>query len=467
MSGFPDTEKRGRRRRTPKFDELEREQTTLGEHLDAVDPECARSGGGPEIEQIYLDEISTIPLLDRESEVEVALRMDAARRALIEETLSRPCHFLAAVEQLRTRAVCQAERAAHEVTISRLRRAQTRYLGALLRTGSAARPARAPLVRAHRAIDAAEFRIVDLDPSIARFTRAFRPLVALRQRARGGGPGTARRSAWNDFLRGLAGTLMPWDEIVAHHRQIADLRARFVQNKSALYVRNLRLVVYIAKRYRSRHMPFLDLVQEGNLGLMKAVDRFDVRRGFKFSTYATWWIRQAISRALAEKSRIIRIPVHMIENLTRAEKMLANRSAGTAETGADSGPIDGVDAQRLTQFLRNPISLDQQYEEENSHALNRILRAGDGEPDPEIRLDEEVLRGKIRQSFRVLSDRERAVLRMRYGLDGAEVLTLDQIGRRYCVSRERVRQIEIRALRKLRVPDRRRALEPLLDSISA
>jgi RNA polymerase primary sigma factor len=274
-----------------------------------------------------------------------------------------------------------------------------------------------------------------------------------------------------DVLTVQAELLMTPSAARMHHRGLLKLIDRYQETKSVLYVRNLRLVVYIAKKYRSRYMPFLDLVQEGNIGLMKAVDRFDVKRGFKFSTYATWWIRQAISRALAEKSRIIRIPVHMIENLTRVEKILKNRSERGEERSAavvsDNGRVDGIDVQRLNQLLRNPISLDQKYEDGDSHALNRIIDSGDTGDETELRMDREVMRGKIQQSFRVLNHREKDVLRLRYGLDGEQALTLDEIGRRYSVSRERIRQIEIKALRKLRVPDRRRMLEPLLDSISA
>jgi RNA polymerase sigma factor (sigma-70 family) len=426
---------------------------------------------GAEIEQIYLDEISEISLLDRDSEVEVATVMDRARNALVEHILMAPCHFLPAVEALRARPGDRDDRDRIDHLISRLRRAQSSYESSIARRAEEARPPRAPLTSARRMLKGAGLRIVDLQGALERFDALCEELDRAERRRRR----ASTRADAEDVIVSLVGrSLMTRAALVKHRARLTELRRAFNEAKSVLYVRNLRLVVYIAKKYRSRYMPFLDLVQEGNLGLMKAVDRFEVERGFKFSTYATWWIRQAISRALAEKSRIIRIPVHMIENLTRVERLLKQipeRGGATVDAAAEAEPsgtrVDGIDVQRLTRLLKNPVSLDQSYESGESHALNRIIVSEDPRMENERELDREVVRTKIRQSFRVLNRREQDVLKLRYGLEGEPALTLDEIGRRYSVSRERVRQIEIKALRKLRVPDRRRMLEPLLDSVSA
>ncbi len=427
----------------------------------AIDADFAT--GGVEIEQVYLDEISAIPLLDRDDEVKVATVMDDARRALVDEILGAPCHAAAALDVLRTKADDDAHAAKIERAAARLERARANYRKAIVSGTRNARPDERPLATARRLLAASSLRIVDLVRPLEAFVDGTHALRMSRRRLRRAetAEATARnREAWADALSSM---MMPAASVWAHQRRLDAAQRRYDDAKSALYVRNLRLVVFIAKKYRSRYMPFLDLVQEGNIGLMKAVDRFDVKRGFKFSTYATWWIRQAISRSLAEKSRLIRIPVHMIENLTRVEKMI--KAAGGEDNQAVR--VDGVDVDRLTQLLRNPVSLDQHFDDGESNPLGRIVESEDAGDETDRALDREVMRGKLRQCFGVLNTREQEVLRLRYGLEGGAPMTLDEIGRRYSVSRERIRQIEIKALRKLRVPDRRRALEPLLDSISA
>ena len=445
--------------RTPGFDEGEAAPST-------------NESSGSEIEQIYLDEISGIPLLNRESEVEVATTMDQARAALVEELVDAPCHYVAALDVIRTRADSEKDQETAKSWIERLRVIEAEYREALAEDPDSAHEAHAKQIASvARFVRRQKLRVVDLFPAAHQFRVATRELRLGKRRIRRASTAAGKTRSLQEYRALAARFLMPIDDVWAHARRLERLQRAYDEAKSVLYVRNLRLVVYIAKKYRSRYMPFLDLVQEGNIGLMKAVDRFDVTRGFKFSTYATWWIRQAISRALAEKSRIIRIPVHMIENLTRVEKIVKSRAA-EAEPDARGGTmdgqrVDGIDVQRLTQLLRNPVSIDQQFDDGESHSLNRIIESPDTGTEKDVELDREVVRGKIRQSFRVLNYRERDVLRLRYGLEGESPLTLDEIGRRYSVSRERIRQIEIKALRKLRVPDRRRLLEPLLDSISA
>jgi RNA polymerase primary sigma factor len=226
------------------------------------------------------------------------------------------------------------------------------------------------------------------------------------------------------------------------------------EEKRFLMEANLRLVVSIAKRYMNRGLSFLDLIQEGNLGLMKAVDRFQFRRGFKFSTYATWWIRQAITRAIADHGRTIRLPVHVIESLNRLEK---ERKALRSERGRDPSPDDLAERLKmpvskvrlLLDAQKTPYSLEMKVGEDESTELGELLR------DTSVRSPEEAtlegdLSNEVSRALAPLSDREKEVLRLRYGLGTDREYTLEEIGRRLSVTRERVRQIESRALQKVR-----------------
>jgi RNA polymerase primary sigma factor len=244
----------------------------------------------------------------------------------------------------------------------------------------------------------------------------------------------------------------------------AEFRRRFArvsasedtvrEEKRFLMEANLRLVVSIAKRYMNRGLSFLDLIQEGNLGLMKAVDRFQFRRGFKFSTYATWWIRQAITRAIADHGRTIRLPVHVIESLNRLEK---ERKALRSERGRDPSPDDLAERLKmpvakvrlLLDAQKTPYSLEMKVGEDENTELGDLLR------DTSVRSPEEStlegdLTNEVTRALAPLSDREKEVLRLRYGLGTDREYTLEEIGRRLSVTRERVRQIESRALQKVR-----------------
>ena len=251
-------------------------------------------------------------------------------------------------------------------------------------------------------------------------------------------------------------------------KQLAERMAQGDSSaKKRLCEANLRLVVSIAKKYVGRGMQFLDLIQEGNLGLLKAVEKFDYNKGFKFSTYATWWIRQAITRAIADQARTIRIPVHMVETITKVKKA---SSQLLHETGHDPTteeiaerlemPVERI--QEIIRIAQDPVSLETPIGEEEDSHLGDFIQDDDA-PAPADAASLMLLKEQLNEVLSTLSDREARVLRLRFGLEDGRARTLEEVGKEFDVTRERIRQIEAKALRKLRHPSRSKKVKDFLD----
>ncbi len=334
---------------------------------------------------------------------------------------------------------------------------------------------RARLAEAVRLMEPFNIQISRLYPMVAEVQDALRKIKAARRRAQSLEAKRAPRDVIEEAKRGALGAQLAASAtsktLRGYLETVAEKRAAYEEAKKKLSRKNLRLVVSIAKKFRGKGLPFLDLIQEGNTGLMKALDRYQASRGNKFSTYATWWIKQTITRSIAYQSRTVRIPIHAINNLNR---LIEERDAfikrhgrePSVEEMARISKLPSKEVNRLLELNRTSLSLDQPYGQDEDGVFGELIEDAKA-PEPVETSQQAQLRDRINKLLKQLSFREREVLKLRYGLDDGNTYTLEEVGQMFKVSRERIRQIEVGALQKLQLPVRREKLKAFWEEINA
>jgi RNA polymerase primary sigma factor len=451
--------------------------------------------------RMYLTQMGQIDLLDRKQEVSLAMRIELTRRRFRRKVLECDYALRQVTETLkrvhsgdlpfdRTIKVSQTEnlekdkilaRMPHNLrTLEPLMEANVEDFQRLIdeRTAAKEKDELRERLRLRRRktvtlVEELSIRTQKVQPLMKKLEQISQRMDELEgeiEALRGNRAAKEERANLEKELQDLM--LITLEEPASLRKRVGIMRSRFAeyeQAKRELSGGNLRLVVSIAKKYRNRGLSFLDLIQEGNTGLMRAVDKYEHRRGFKFSTYATWWIRQAITRAIADQARTIRIPVHMIETMSKlrnvSKKLLQEMGREpTIEETAKAAQISYEECKRVLKISRQPISLDRPVGESEDSYFGDFIEDNSVE-SPVSAATNEMLKDKIEGVLKTLTYREREIIKLRYGLGDGYTYTLEEVGRIFKVTRERVRQIEAKAVRKLQHPVRSRQLEGFLDGL--
>ncbi len=447
----------------------------------------------------YLTQMGEISLLTREQEISLARKIELTRKGFRRKMLQSDYCARGAVEILqqvhegtlsfdRTMKISTAENLVRSVikkrlpgnirTVSELLKVNERLFEKSLSGDGSKGPDKSDLRQIHRnkrkvasLLEELSLRTSRIQPMKNKLHGINQKMHQLEQIIARGATGDVTSEDIETVKQELAGL----QELVMETPRQLDKRLRAIdrvfeqyeQTKRLLSSANLRLVVSIAKKYRNRGLSFLDIIQEGNTGLMRAVDKYEYRRGYKFSTYATWWIRQAITRAIADHARTIRIPVHMIETMSRlrtAGKILHQKLGRepTTEEIAKEAEMTMEEATRVVKMSKHPISLDKPIGESEDSYFGDFIEDGNVD-SPVSSAAQEMLKERIDMILNTLSYREREIIKLRYGIGDGYTYTLEEVGRIFKVTRERVRQVEAKAIRKLQHPVRARRLEGFLD----
>ncbi len=474
-------------------DEIAVEDLTLEEELAETE---GRKIDDPV--RMYLTQMGEIPLLTRDQEISLAKKIELTRMAFRRKVLE--CDYCArtAVEILQqvdegalpfdrtmkmgssempVRTTLKNRMPMNLATVSKLLDKNSMYFEQSV-TAKTIEEARQPLKQMHRNRRKIATLLEELGLRTSRIQPMMKKLQSIQQKMHQleqviqAGPG---RDYTVEDIDAMRQELMGLQELVLETPRLLDKRLRAIeavfsqyeQAKRELSGGNLRLVVSIAKKYRNRGLSFLDIIQEGNTGLMRAVDKYEYRRGYKFSTYATWWIRQAITRAIADHARTIRIPVHMIETMSKLRTVSKNlmqelgREA-TLEEIAEAAGMSLAETRRVMKISKHPFSLDRPIGESEDSYFGDFIEDERAE-SPVQSATQEMLKERIDQVLKTLTYREREIIKLRYGIGDGYTYTLEEVGRIFKVTRERVRQVEAKAIRKLQHPVRARKLEGFLD----